>query len=111
MKRDHLNINGSDKRWELRMFGSKWIAKNLLYLYFLIFLAMLYIANAHYTEKKVRKIDNLSKELRELNWQYMSLKSEVIHQGTYTRMSRDVALYQLTNSGKPPRFISGSKKK
>ncbi|MDH3649840.1 MAG: FtsL-like putative cell division protein [Saprospiraceae bacterium] len=111
MKRDHLNINGTDRKRDLRDLGSKWIAKNLAYLYFLIFLAMLYIANAHYTEKKLRKIDSLNKELRELNWNYMSLKSEVIYQGTYTKLGKDVSVQQLTNQGEPPRFISSRKKK
>ncbi len=55
---------------------SEFILKNLFFLIFLGFLAMTYIANSHYAERNVRKIQMLQKELREMRWFYMSLESE-----------------------------------
>ena len=86
-------------------FNSSWIADKLPYIFFLIMLAMMYIANAHWTEKKVRKINALKSELRELNANYMSLKSDVIYEATYTQLREQVARNQLSNDGEFPEKI------
>jgi hypothetical protein len=109
MKEDHINVNQESKRKESLLFDSMWVAKNLPYIYFLIFLAMIYIGNAHYTEKKIRKIEQLKKENKEINWQYMSLKSDVIYQGTYTKLKETVKYRQLSNEGSWPKRISEKK--
>ena len=105
MKKDHLEINQEARRKDQTLFDSKWIAKNLPYVFFLIFLAMIYIANAHYTEKKIRRIDTLKDEIKELNWNYVSVKSDVIYQGTYSKLSSKVKQMQLSNDGHFPRKI------
>ena len=90
---------------------SRWVAKNLPYVFFLILLAMVYIANAHYTQKKIRKIDQLKSEIKELNWSYMTVKSELIYQGTYTQLSDDVRLNKLSNEGNFPQKLDLPKSK
>ncbi len=70
---------------------------------------MIYIANAHYTEKKVRKIDALRAEIKELNWNYMSVKSDVIYQQTYSELSEDVSAIRLSNKGAFPKRIQTKK--
>lgn len=87
-------------------FNSAWIADKLPYIFFLIMLTMFYIANAHWTEKKVRKINSLKSELRELNAKYMSLKSDVIYEATYTQLRVQVASSQLSNDGEFPEKIA-----
>ena len=51
---------------------------------------MVYIANAHYAERNVRQIQTLQKELKELRWYCMSLKSENMYNAkrseVYTRV-------------------------
>ncbi len=61
---------------ELSFMPVEFILKNLPFLVFLGFLAVIYIANSHYAERNVRKIQVLQKELKELRWFYMSLQSE-----------------------------------
>lgn len=82
-----------------------YLARQLPYLFFLLFLVMLYIGNAHRVERKVRDIDRVQKELKELNWIYMTLKSDVIDEGTYSRINKSVNQYQLSNRGPAPRKI------
>ena len=41
--------------------SSGWVLKNLPFVLFVSFLALIYIANAHYSEKKVREIQMLQK--------------------------------------------------
>ena len=86
------------------------MGKNLPYVFFLIFLAMVYIGNAHYTEKKVRKIEILKTEIKELTWIYMSAKSDAIYQSTYSELSEQVKNTQLSNAGSFPKIISPSRK-
>lgn len=86
-------------------FKSHDIGKNLPYIFFLVLLAMCYIANAHYTEKRIRKIDKLKVEIKELTWTYMSVKSDAIYQGTYTNLKSQVKSSQLSNSGAPPQKL------
>ena len=86
-----------------------WVGRNLPYVFFLIFLTMIYIANAHYTEKKIRKIDKLRSEIKELNWNYMAIKSDVIYQETYSKLSENVSDINLSNSGEFPKKISKKK--
>jgi hypothetical protein len=61
---------------ELSFMPVDFILKNLAFLVFLGFLAVIYIANSHYAERNVREIQELQKDLKELRWFYMSLQSE-----------------------------------
>jgi len=58
--------------------GASIVLKNLPFVLFLSFLTVVYIANAHYAEKQVRRIQTLQKEVKELKRQYNSLKSEIM---------------------------------
>ena len=94
-----------EKKSSFQSFEIDWMGRNLPYVFFLIFLAMIYIANAHYTEKKIRKIDKLRSEIKELNWNYMAIKSDVIYQETYSELSENVSDMQLSNNGAFPKKI------
>ena len=52
------------------------ILRNLVFIAFLGFLAVIYIANSHLAERNVRTIQMLEKDIKELRWYYMSLESE-----------------------------------
>ena len=52
------------------------ILRNLAFLLFLGFLAIIYIANAHLAERNVRRIQELQRDVKEMRWYYMSLQSE-----------------------------------
>jgi hypothetical protein len=106
MADDHLNINKSKRSAGFVSYTSEKIGDNLPYVFFLILLAMVYIGNAHYTEKKVRKIDALKNEIKELTWTYMSVKSDAIYQSTYSNLSEQVNPNQLSNEGSFPKKIS-----
>jgi hypothetical protein len=108
MSKDHLHINQSANSQKFWMWTSQNMGKNLPYVFFLIFLAMVYIGNAHYTEKKVRKIEMLKTEIKELTWIYMSAKSDALYQSTYSELSEQVKSNQLSNSGSFPKKLSPS---
>ena len=55
------------------------IFRNLTFVLFLGFLALIYIANAHYAEKKVREIQALQHEIKELRWRYMAARADLMY--------------------------------
>jgi hypothetical protein len=63
---------------------------NFSYLLFLGFLAIIYIANAHFAERGVREIQRLQKEIKELKWQYTSIKSQTMYKSLQSQI--DVSL-------------------
>ena len=91
------------KNKSVRYASTLLLIKNLPYIFFLGFLAILYIANAHYAEKKVRKIQVLQKELKEQRWRYMSMKSDLMYkskQVEVAKMVKSIGLKELTNKPK-----------
>ncbi len=65
------------------------ILKNLPFILFLGLLATVYIANAHYSEKKVRQIQQLQNEVKELRWNYMSMKSELMYNSKRSQVVKE----------------------
>jgi hypothetical protein len=53
--------------------------KHLPFLVFIAFLAFVYIANNYYAENKVRDINKLRKELKELRYEYITSKSKLMN--------------------------------
>jgi hypothetical protein len=47
------------------------------YLVFITFLAFVYIANNYYAERKIRQINKLRKELKEIRYEYITTKSKL----------------------------------
>ncbi len=52
-----------------------WIVKHLPFLLFLALLAIIYIANGHWADKTIRNINTTAKEVKDLEYEYKSLKS------------------------------------
>ena len=94
------------KRRQLMPFSlstSKWITSNLSFIFFLGLLGIIYIGNARYAEYKVRKIQTIQKEIQKLNWEYMSLKSELMRNSIESEVAKKIkhkGLRLLTESPK-----------
>lgn len=74
-----------------------WVLDNLGFVAFLAVLALMYIFNAHYSEKKVREIQAMEKEIKELRWQYTSLRAKVMYSSMQSEIADDVATIGLKN--------------
>ena len=81
------------------------ILKNLPFLAFLGFLAIVYIANAHYAEKSVMRIQLLQKETKELRWYYMSLQSENMYNSMQSEVAENVKEIGLQENRRKPKII------
>lgn len=77
----------------------------LPFLIFLSLLTMLYIANSHMAVKNIRDIDKLSKEVKELSWEYKSLKAELMFQSKLTEVAKKVDTLGIKELVEPPKKI------
>jgi cell division protein FtsL len=85
---------------------SKESASDMLpFLIFLCVLIMIYIANSHMAVKNIRKIDQLNKEVKELNWEYKSLKAELMFKSKLTEVANKVDTLGLKELIAPPKKI------
>ena len=78
---------------------------NFQFLLFLGGLGILYIANAHYAEKGVRRIQLLQKEIKELKWEYTSIKSETMYKSMQSQIDADLEPVGLDLENKGPKVI------
>lgn len=85
---------------------SKETATEMLpYLVFLCLIGMVYIANSHMAVKKMRDIDGLSKEVKELSWEYKSLKADLMFKSKMTEVAKKVDTLGLKELIEPPKKI------
>ena len=77
----------------------------LPFLLFISFLCMLYIANSHMAVKNIRDIDKLSKEVKELSWEYKSLKADLMFKSKLTEVAKKVDTLGLKELTEPPKKI------
>jgi hypothetical protein len=76
------------------------------FMLFLVGLAFFYIANTHYAERTIRETDKLSREIKELRAEAISIESDLMFnrkQSQVARMLEGSGIKELRN---PPRKIS-----
>jgi len=62
----------------------------LPFVLFLAFLGMIYIGNRHTAENNIRKIDKLNKEVKELSWDFKTLKADLMFKSKQTEVVKRV---------------------
>ncbi|MFY0252360.1 FtsL-like putative cell division protein [Chitinophaga sp. 30R24] len=92
------------KEWRLRINYSA-LVQNMPFIGFLSVLALLYIANSHLAEKKIRRINKLGKEIKELKWEYINVKSELMFRSKMSEVSKSVEPLGLKQLSSPPQKI------
>ena len=96
------------KKERRRLFSYRWIVKNIPFFLFLSVLAVIYIYNGHYADKTIRNINKVSKELKELQYEYKTLKSDVMFRSKQSEMARAVEPLGLKELLAPPVVLSDS---
>ena len=101
----------SAARKYIRFFGLFNIMKteNLLrsmpFIFFLTFIAIIYIANSYMAEKTIRRIDSMNKELKTLRSEHISGKSELMFRSKQSEVAREVATLGIKESVEAPKKI------
>ncbi|MEM6963974.1 MAG: FtsL-like putative cell division protein [Bacteroidota bacterium] len=93
-------------------FSAEAVIKNLPFVLFLGFIGLIYIMNAHYSEKKLYQIQKYQEEIEELKWEYNSIKADLMYatkQSEVTKVVKEIGLKNAPSS--PPKRIIIEKKK
>lgn len=86
------------------------ISQNIQYLFFCFLLAMIYIWNNHTAQKLVTDINKKAKELKELRWDYLTIKSDLMYQSKLTEVLPRANKLGLEELDVPPHKITIKKK-
>lgn len=63
----------------IRLFRYQWITSNIGFFFFLAVLAVIYIANGHMADKTIRDINKTTRQIKDLQYEYKTLKSEMMY--------------------------------
>lgn len=84
------------------------IVRQVPFLFYLAFLAIVYIYNGHMADKTVRKINATAKEVKELQWEYKSLKSEVMFRSKPSELTKALQPLGLNELQESPYVLKDS---
>ena len=98
----------SRTRWKPSQLGYRWIMKNIGFFLFLAALAVVYIYNGHYADKISRDITRTDKEVKELQYEYKTLKSEVMFRSKQSELAKAVEPFGLKELVRPPYVLVDS---
>jgi len=107
---EQTNGNATSRFDWKKKFNYKFIVKNVPFFLFLSLLAVLYIYNGHYADKLARKISNSEKNIKELEYEYKTLKSEVIFRSKASELIRAVEPIGLKELKTPPVELADTNK-
>ena len=88
-KERDLKPNSAKAGWK-RMLNYQSIVKQVPFFLFLALLAVIYIYNGHYADKTIRNINQTAKEVKELQYEYKTVKSEVMFRSKQSELAKAV---------------------
>ena len=94
-------ITGQKMDWR-KLVSHKWVARNIPFFLFLTILAVLYIYNGHHTDKMILKINTTEKKIKELEYEYKTIKSDVIFRSKASELIKVVEPLGLKELTQPP---------
>jgi len=83
----------------------QWIVQNIPFFLFLAFIAILYIANGHLADKTVRKISEAQLTIKELQFEYKTIKADLMRRSRAAQIENAMQPYGLGVSLKMPIHI------
>lgn len=95
------------KDWR-RWLYYRWIVKNIPFFLFTALLTVLYIANGHYADKNIRKINATAKHLKEMGYEFKTVKRDVVFRSKESELVKAVEPLGLKELTAPPMKIGDS---
>jgi cell division protein FtsL len=89
-----------------KLLSHKWVVRNIPFFLFLAVLAVLYIYNGHHADKLTRKISSAEKHIKELEYEYKTIKSEVIFRSKASELIKAVSPLGLKELTTAPVLLS-----
>ena len=91
-------LTGGVKKW----LNYQWVVKNIYFFLFLAILAFVYIYNGHYAENTIKDINRSAKALKELQYEYKTVKGELMMRGKQSELAKAVEPLGLKELNEPP---------
>lgn len=107
---DDVQENKETKIGWKHFFSHKWIVKNIPFFLFITGLAVIYIYNGHYADKTARDINKVNNDLKELQYEYKTLRSEVMFRSKQSELAKAVEPFGLKELIVPPVMLNDSTK-
>lgn len=79
-----------------RFINNRWIVKNIPFYLFVAAITIIYIANGHYADKTIRNINSTAKHLKEMEYEFKTVKQEVIFRSKESELAKAVEPLGLT---------------
>src|SRR6185436_2867282 len=80
------SVKGGWKRW----LNYQSIVKQVPFFLFLALLAVVYIYNGHFADRTIRDINQTAKDVKELQYEYKTVKSEVMFRSKQSELVKAV---------------------
>jgi hypothetical protein len=94
-----------------RFLSHKWVVRNIPFFLFLAVLAVLYIYNGHHADKLTRNISATEKHIKELEYEYKTIKSEVIFRSKASELVKVVEPLGLKELTTAPVLLGATEEK
>jgi hypothetical protein len=95
------------KDWR-KLLYNRWIVKNIPFFLFLAALTVIYIANGHYADKTLRRIETAEKHLKEMEYEFKTTKRDVMFRSKESEVVKAVEPLGLKELTSPPMKIADS---
>ena len=101
------------KEREVKLDWKRWLnyqslVRQVPFFLFLAVLAVIYIYNGHYADKTIRNINRTAKEVKELQWEYKTVKSEVMFLSKQSELVKAVEPLELKELTEAPVILAPS---
>lgn len=93
------------KALNISRYTTQWVFDNFRYLLYVGFLVLVYIANAHFAEKGVREIQRTETEIKQLKWEYITIKSETMYKSMQSQLEQSLDPTGLDLEPEGPKVI------
>ncbi len=97
-----LTANHNRKHAWKRLISYRWMVRNVPFFLFLAVLAVIYIYNGHQADKRIRHMTTVNRELKELQYEYKTIKSEVMFRSKQSELAKAVEPFGLKELVQPP---------
>lgn len=81
------------------------LTKQLPFVLFLFVLTVVYVWNSHYSIRSIREIGQVQNEIKELRWEFMTTKSELMNLGKQSKLAVLVDSLGLKELNEPPKVL------
>jgi cell division protein FtsL len=82
-----IDLAAAQAGWK-RWLNYQSIVKQVPFFLFLTLLAVVYIYNGHWADNVIRKINRTAKEVKELQYEYKTVKGEVMFLGKQSKLEK-----------------------